>query len=357
MSSESAPPPPELPPALPAPAPLPAVPLRGASVSRATLVVLVALLGAALLSTAMLWQKLGNIQEQLARQSAESGSNAVEARTLAREARDIARDAAGRQAVLDSRINEVALQRSQLEDLMQSLSRSRDENLVVDIEAALRVAQQQTQLTGSAEPVLGALRTAEQRVARAGQPRLARLHAAIVRDMARIKAASVTDVPGVLTRLDDLVRQVDDLPLANAVPRPAAAAEPARKAPDAPAVKVWWHRWRDAVLEEARGLVRVSRIDTPEAVLVAPEQAYFLRENMKLKLLNARLSLLARQNEAARADVAAATVALQKYFDPSSRRTQAAATQLQQVQAQVRTAELPRIDETLAALATAAAGK
>lgn len=357
-SAESAPPPsPELPPALPAPAPLPVVQPRSASVSRATLVVLVALLGAALLSTAMLWQKLGNIQEQLARQSADSGANAIEARALSREARDIAREAAARQAVLESRVNEVALQRSQLEDLMQSLSRSRDENLVVDIEAALRVAQQQTQLTGSAEPVLGALRTAEQRVARAAQPRLARLHAAIVRDMARIKAASVTDVPGVLARIDDLVRQVDDLPLANAVPRPVATAEVARRTPETPAVKAWWHRWRDAVLEEVRGLVRVSRIDTPEAALVAPEQGYFLRENMKLKLLNARLSLLARQNEAARADVAAATVALQKYFDPSSRRTQAAATQLQQVQAQVRTAELPRIDETLAALATAAAGK
>ena len=114
--------------------------------------------------------------------------------------------------------------------------------------------------------------------------------------------------------------------------------------------------WRD-IREEARGLVRVSRIDQPEAVLLAPEQAFFLRENLKLKLLNARLALLSRQTDAARADVAAATAALRKYFDPASRRTQAAATQLQQVQAQLRSVELPRIDETLAVLATAAAGR
>src|SRR5690606_9699248 len=119
----------------------------------------------------------------------------------------------------------------------------------------------------------------------------------------------------------------------------------------------WWQRGRDAVLAELRGLVRVSRIEDPEAVLLAPEQAFFLRENLKLKLLNARLSLLARQNDAARADVVAAAAALRKYFDSSSRRTQAAAAQLQQVQAQVGSAELPRVDETLAALATAAAGK
>uniref|UniRef100_UPI00181D7E48 uroporphyrinogen-III C-methyltransferase n=1 Tax=Ramlibacter sp. TaxID=1917967 RepID=UPI00181D7E48 len=119
----------------------------------------------------------------------------------------------------------------------------------------------------------------------------------------------------------------------------------------------WWQRGLAAALEEVRGLVRVSRIDQPEAVLLAPDQAFFLRENLKLKLLNTRLSLLARQSAAARADAAAATAALYKYFDPTSRRTQLAATQLQQVQAQLRIVELPRIDETLAALTTAAAGR
>jgi uroporphyrin-III C-methyltransferase len=178
----------------------------------------------------------------------------------------------------------------------------------------------------------------------------------VARDIVRVRAASVTDVPGVLARLDELARQIDDLPVANAVPA-LASAETARRPATGTPSNLWWQRWRDIVLEEARGLVRVSRIDQPEAVLLEPEQAFFLRENLKLKLLNARLSLLARQNEAARADVVAASAALQKYFDPASRRTQAAAAQLQQVQAQVRAAELPRVDETLAALATAAAGR
>jgi len=360
MSSLPPPPPPaEIPPALPAGTPVPATvearDIRSATVSRGTLFALALIAGAALLSSVMLWQRLSAIQEQLARQSADTGANAIEARALARQAQDIARDAASRQVVLESRLSEVALQRTQLEDLIQSLSRSRDENLVVDIESALRLAQQQTQLTGSAEPLLAALRSADQRLARAAQPRLARLRAAIARDTERIRSATVTDVPALLARLDDIVRQVDELPLANAVPA-RALAEPPRKAA-ATGAALWWERWRDAVVEDARGLVRVSRIDQPEAMLVAPEQAFFLRENMKLKLLNVRLSLLARHNEAARADVAQASAALNKYFDPAARRTQAVAAQLQQVQAQVRTAELPRIDETLAALVTAGAGK
>ena len=82
-----------------------------------------------------------------------------------------------------------------------------------------------------------------------------------------------------------------------------------------------------------------------------------LRENLKLKLLNAKLALLARQLESARADLVAASTALSKYFDPASRKTQTAATLLLQVQGQMRATDLPRLDDTLAALATAAAGR
>ena len=91
--------------------------------------------------------------------------------------------------------------------------------------------------------------------------------------------------------------------------------------------------------------------------MLAPEQVFFLRENLKLKVLNARLALLSRQLDAARNEITAIAVALNRYFDPASRRTQAAATLLQQLQAQVKSSEPPRIDDTLAALATAAAGR
>lgn len=327
----------------------------GVVVSRSAIYFFLVLTLLALAASALLWQKLSTIQEQLARQSADAGANAIEARALARQAQELARETAARQAVADSRLGEVALQRSQIEELMQSLSRSRDENLVVDIESALRLAQQQSQLTLSVEPLLAALRTSDQRLARAAQPRLARVRAAIARDIERIRSASVADVPGVLVKIDELSRQIDDLPVLNAVASASAAA--ARRDAAVPVAPQWWNRALNVVREEARALVRVSRIDQPEAVLLAPEQAFFLRENLKLKLLNARLGLLARQTASARSDVAAAAAALNRYFDPASRKTQAAATQLQQLQAQLRAVDLPPIDETLAVLATAAVGK
>ena len=333
---------------------------------------------AGLIASALLWQKLGSIQEELARRSQDSGAQSIEARTLARQAQDGTRELAARLALQETRISEVSLQRSQLEELMQSLSRSRDENLVVDIESALRLAQQQAQLTGSAEPLIAALRSADQRLQRAAQPRLNPLQRAIAKDTDRIKAASLTDVPVLLIKLDELGRLADELPLANAMVgntgtraattetaapttvRPVGAPKEtdATLLPfDRRALQAWSQRIIASVHDEARKLLRVSRIDQPEAALLAPEQAFFLRENFKLRLLNARLGLLSRQSDTARADLANASAWLGKYFDPASRKTQTAVQLLQQVQGQLKTSELPRLDETMTALATAAAGR
>ena len=91
------------------------------------------------------------------------------------------------------------------------------------------------------------------------------------------------------------------------------------------------------------------------ALFDLPRQALRWRTQQKERAMHA--SLLARQNAAARADVAAASSALTRYFDPASARTQAVVTQLQQVQAQVRSVEVPRVNDTLAAIATLSAGK
>lgn len=352
------------------PATAPTPPLEGLAPQRGSSWVL-GLVGAvavaSLTSSVLLWQKLSGIQEQLARQSADAGTVAIEARTLARQAEELVRDNTARLSVAEAKLSEVALQRTQLEELMQSLSRSRDENLVVDIEAALRLAQQQSQLTGTLDPLVAALKSAQQRIERTAQPRLAPVQRAITRDLDRVTRTSVTDTTGLLARLDELVRQVDDLPIQNAVLQTPAArrsaeakAPAASKAPPADE-RPWWQssleRSWEVVRDEARSLVRVRRIEHPEAILLTPEESFFLRENLKLKLLNARLGVLARQFDAARADLGAASLALQRYFDPQSRRTQTMASVLQQAQASLQTSELPRLDETLAALTTAASGR
>jgi uroporphyrin-3 C-methyltransferase len=310
---------------------------------------------AGVLGSMLVWQRLNAIQEQLARQSADAGSDATQARGTAKQAQDLALETAAKLAVIEAKLAEVSLQRTQLEELMQSLARSRDENLMVDIESSLRLAQQQAQLTGSLEPLLAALKTAELRVNRAAQPRLAHVQRAIARDAGRVKATALADLPALLVKLDELVSLADELPVANAVSLPKPVDSAKRKVDET--LGTWWARLGAVVRDEVNSLVRVGRIEEPDAALLTPEQSFFLRENLKLKLLNARLGLLSRQNEAARADLASAAVSISKFFDATSRKTQAANALLSQVQPQMRLLEIPRIDETMTALATAAAGR
>ena len=322
-------------------------------------------------------QRLKDLERELVRRQAESQAQAAEARVLARAAQDLARESAAKTALVEARVAEAAMQRSQVEELLSSVSRSRDENVVADVEAAVRVALQQSALTGSAEPLVATLKQADERLARYNQPRLERVRRAVNRDLDRVKALGLVDIASLTVRLDEAVRLVDELPLlALAVPRPkaaaasrAAAGHEAASAAAAPAASSpaegdwrgralqWWRDSSSQVGNEVRALVRVTRIDHPEAMLVAPEQQFFLRENLKLRLLNARLALLSRQFEIAQSDIRDAQAALDRYFERGSKRAAAVADLLRQVSTQARQTSVPRPDDTLAALATAAAGR
>jgi uroporphyrin-3 C-methyltransferase len=332
-------------------------------------------------------QRVIVLEQEQARRYQLIAEQAAEARVLAKQAQDVSREAAAKSALLEARVAEVALQRGQLEELIQSLSRSRDENLVNDIESAIRVALQQTAITGSAEPLVASLRSAEERLARVNQPRLESVRRALARDLDRVRSVGVADIASLLIKIDEVVRLVDDLPLLSAarttVPAglaaQAAAARPAARAraaasassaaaaarePAAEAEAGTWHTWMAVARQPLqdlwaglRSLLRVTRIDRPEAILIAPEQSFFLRENLKLRLLNVRLALLSRQYDTAQVDLQVAQAALARYFDTSSRRTAVAQELLNQAVTQGRMSAVPRPDETLAALTAAAAGK
>ncbi|MDO9435296.1 uroporphyrinogen-III C-methyltransferase [Hydrogenophaga sp.] len=384
-----------IPTAVPVPAPVPATepPARRAAMGFTWLALLIA--ASALLITGLLWQRLSFTQQELARRSQDTVAQAVEARTLAAQAEALTQELQARLAVAELRLSEVSLQRSQLEELMLSLSRSRDDNLVQDLESALRLAQQQAQLTGSAQPLVSALQSADRRIARAAQPRLNPVQRAIGRDIQRIQGMALTDIPALVLQLDELARQVDDWPLLNQVGQPvpatssAAAAARVRKGvaasettpePASPAnpepveveamgglsqtwskVAGWWSAvwariWTD-LTRSGRELVRVSRIDRPEAILIAPDQALFMRENLKLKLLNARLGLLARHMQASQADLIAVESALTRYFDTNAPRVTAAQAAVARLRKDLVDSDLPRPEETLTALAAAAGGR
>jgi uroporphyrin-3 C-methyltransferase len=330
---------------------------------------LAALSAAALVFAWNTQQRLKGLEAELVKRQQDSGGQATEARTLAGQAESTARESAAKLALLEARVAETSMQRTQIEELIQALARSRDENVLADLDASIRVALQQSAITGSSDPLVSTLKQAEERLARINQPRLERVRRAVTQDLERARSAGVTDITVLTIRLDEVVRQVDDLPLLSAPEQRSAAARSAAEAAAGPAsggasapswageIGARWGSFGAHLWQEIKGLVRVTRIEQPEAMLIAPEQAFFLRENLKLRLLNARLALLSRQFDAAQLDLRDAQSVLDRYFDHGTRRAAAASELVRQVAAQARQVTVPRPEATLAAIATASAGR
>ena len=336
-------------PAEPAALPEPPRAERARPSSRVALLALIAVLlaaGVAALGWLDTRNRIEATQEELARRLRDIESDAREARSVARQAQEGLRDAQAKLGQLDLRLAESQSQQLALEALYQDLSRNRDEWQLAEIEQVLAIAQQQLQLAGNVRAALLALELAEARLARADRPQFAPIRRALARDIERLKSLPALDAAAVSARIDGLVAAVDSLPLA--YDERAERAAERKEAP--PPEGGFLARLGAEVWNELRQLVVVRRIDGPEPPLLPPTQAYFLRENLRLRLLNARLSLLARDEAGYRADLHASQAWIQRYFDARSKPAADALAQLKTLLGTSLSFEMPTISESLEAV-------
>src|SRR2546430_13561818 len=268
--------------------------------------------------------RIGALRDELAQRVRESEADSRDARLAARQAQEAAREAQAKLAQIEVKFAEFQNHQVGLEALYQELSRSRDEWVLAEIEQVLTIASQQLQLAGNVQVALAALQTADARLARPGRPQFLPLRKVFARDIERLKTAPGLDVPGIAGKLDQLIAGVDSLPLVQEA-RPQASAAAQREA------EGLWARLNADLLGELKQLVRIENMEGSDPALLSPPQAFFLRENLKLRLLNARLALLARDEAAYRGDVKLASSWLERYCDTRSPAAVAMAGTLKQL--------------------------
>lgn len=313
-----------------------------------------ALIALALALAALAWgwwherAELAAVREEVAQRLRDAANESKEARVVAREAQEALRDALAKIGALEAKQLESQSQQLSLETLYQELSRSRDDWVLAEVEQTLAIAARELQLAGNVRAALAALQTADARLARSDRPQFLGLRKVIARDIERLKAAPDLDIAGMTLRIDQVIAAVDQMPLLVDGRPSAAAAKPAAGEPE----PGWWARsWRK-VWDEFKGLVRVQRLDAADASLLAPESRYFLRENLKLRLLHARLALLQRDEQAFRTDVKAAQGWLTRYFDTRNKAVASAVQTLGALNTAAVNVELPTIADSLNAVRT-----
>lgn len=291
------------------------------------------------------YRQAENLNQELAKRLSAFDNRSMESRTLAGQAQDTTRELQVKIGVLEQKLAESQNQQIALEALYQELARGRDEAVVAEIEQLLLSASNELQLAANVKAALIALQAAEARLTRLDRPQLFPLRKAIGKDIERLRAAPYVDVPGLTLKLDGLIDLVETLPLLPG--KPVAAKQSAGKT--APA-KNWWQRFAQEAWTDFTNLVRVQDTSKAELPLLAPEQAYFARENVKLRLLAARLSLLAHDDKAFKSDLKTTQVWMQRYYDDQDRAVKAALQTLQQLSASQTRVDIPDITGSLQAV-------
>jgi uncharacterized protein HemX len=305
------------------------------------------------------WIAYGALTRSIEAMRAEQANARGDLITEAARATRIARDVEARIDDLARELDSVKSQRAALDQLYLELARGRDEATLLDVERLITLAAQDLRFTGHVPGALSALQAADARLARMDRPQYLGLRRALSRDIERLRGVPVVDVTGIALKLDQVAAQVDALPLlgeptakpARAAPPPPAPVAPVNAPVSAKPVTLW-ERVRAWLAEEFGDLVRIREVETPEALLLTGAQQQLVRSQFRLRLIDARQALLARNERVFRADLTEAQSLLTRYFDVKSASGGAVLLQLRQLGQSALSVEVPGLEESLAAIRT-----
>lgn len=301
-----------------------------------------------------LWQwfdthlQINHMQKDLARRLAEMDGDNRARQVLTMQMQESMRELAVKVSVLETHSAEAQNQRAALESLYQDLSENRDETILAEVEQMLMIAGQQLQLSANVKAALIAMQQADDRLKRMDRAALNELRRAISHDIEKLRALPDVDMQGINFRLDNLIAQVDSLPLVQDTTHvPQEKIPPAINQAGKPST---WQTLTQEIWEDMKRFVRIENIQRRELPLLPPTQIFFLRENLKLRLLSARIALLSHDETSFKHDLQSAQQWIVHYFDVRSATGAQAISTLQQLGESSINIELPDVRTSLEAV-------
>ncbi|MGF6768882.1 uroporphyrinogen III methyltransferase/synthase [Paraburkholderia sp. GAS199] len=303
-------------------------------------------------------RKVERTEQQIAQRQQANDTQTNELRIKTDQALATVHQSDSQVAQLEGKLADSQTAQQALQQQYADLARNRDDWTLAEVGQMLSAASQQLQLTGNTQLALFALQSADTRLAASDSSQVVAVRKAIAQDIDKLKAAPSTDLTGLAIKLDNAIDQIDALPLSGEAPiahaTPQAASwqdtEKIAAATGQPRWKVWWHEVTAGIGQQLTSLVQVRRIDNADAMLVTPDQGYFVRENLKMRLLSARLALLSRNQTTLKSDLHAADAALTRYFDNTSKKTQTVLDLVRQVDAGSAAVDVPNLNNSLQAV-------
>ncbi|MEM7359475.1 MAG: uroporphyrinogen-III C-methyltransferase [Pseudomonadota bacterium] len=223
-----------------------------------------------------------------------------------------------------------------IETLTSDMQRGSNQYVVDEVSHLLRIANNNVVFGSDTESAINALVLADGLLKSLTDPRYSVVRTKINEEISALRNVALPDLESLSGTLRTIAKSVPNLPLAN---EPEQQQTTFNQAPAESAAG-----WRGALKEfwgDIVNQINIQRVDQPPKPLLAPEQRYFLNQNLQLMLAKAELALLQGQGQVFESGITDATTWLQEYFDLNDPTVSSVLDQLNEAANQSLNADLP----------------
>ena len=235
-----------------------------------------------------------------------------------------------------------------IEVLREKDQHLRKDWLVMEAEYLIQLANYRLLFERDINTAIVALHAADVRLKDAGDPALLNTRKAIADSIQALKQIDQADLAGLSLTISAVNKELAQLPLNT--PDPVSKAHEAN-ADLAETKKVTsWKELPAAIWKDLKTLIVIRDHEQPVGPLLSPQQRFFLVENLRLQLEQARLAMLTGQADVYQERIQTAMQWIEQHFDKEAATTKSTLETLQQLRHAAIAPELPDISAAYQAL-------
>lgn len=249
--------------------------------------------------------------------------------------------------LLEEKITQALDQQTDLQALMTKMQTNKADTVISEVEQLVKVADQQVKFSGNIKAAVMALTAADLPLAQLGTSDVIDIREALGNDLQQLKEFPDVDMAALSEKLSSLKKLIVHLPLLqeqnalvdHEMPEEVVQVE-ANENPTIQA-RVW---------AQIKEFIMIEKIDAKTQPLISQEQKFYLQENLKLRLLTARIALMQRNAEVYKADLEAIRLWLSQYYDTQHPNAEKAIALLDELQETELGVALPNVQASLDAI-------
>ncbi len=247
-----------------------------------------------------------------------------------------------RLAKLDEYIQNLKLSQSGMAENLETVktvaAKGGDVNAfpLAEVDFLLRLADSKLKLERNVASARLALDAAQQRLKTVNESSLASVQTMLTEAIASLRGVQLPDISALAHKVVEMEKEVGGLPVKidSGVPDIKNRVKPSTQVTlSADGERSWWDRSTEAVWNQFKDIVVIRRVRSEAPPLIAMEEEFFLRQNLRLELESMRMALLRGDAQSYQDSAELVRKWTETYFDAQDARVTAFLNQLQALQA------------------------